>query len=165
MLKENLEVKIENEESYEIVFGTVDDIEGLPVNPEITGGDLYDDSDGLGINLAPVKFNYENLKKELPLNTSKLLLSKDKEKVIGFVTYTTSSHQNPNFLEHLWVDTNYREKGVAKGLLEKTLSDLNGNISLNLRGGENAKKFFEKYGFVSNPGGGYMNRYTLKREG
>jgi len=149
-----------------IVFGDIEDIDQLPTDPQIESASKPEtDDDELNIELGPTQFDYDNLRRELPLGKAKLLLAKDGTNVIGFIAYTTPEHTEPNFIELMWVDPNQRSKGVADELLAKALQDLTApEVSLDLWGQARAQRFFEKHGFVQNPGGNHTNRFTLKRD-
>jgi len=152
-----------NLEEIRVVLGGVEDLENLPENPEIEDSENMERVDEENeIILCPVKFNYENLKSEIEKGKASLLLAKEGEGIVGFICFSKGEEV---FIRLMWVSPEKRGKGVADKLIQNALNRAEGKkVSLDLWGKERGKKFFGKYGFKENPGGGHTNRLTRERE-
>ncbi len=157
-----LERNFENIKLPEITWGSVDDLENLPRD---LGVEEREEEDEMGIKLGALSFNYENLKGMIESEKSKLLVAKEGEDVVGFIVYT-EKEDDTNFIEMMWVKKEYRSSGLASNILEVAMKSMEkSEISLNLRGGEDAEKFFGKHGFkkIEFSDEGY-NKYTLDKK-
>ncbi len=154
----------EIESKIKMVFGTEEDIEALPRDIQIERQPSSQDKeeDDISIDFGRAKFNYDKLKEEVREGQSRILLAKSEGKIIGFISYTTAEHNDPNFIQLMWVDKDHRREGIGEKLLKEVMENIpDSEISLDVWSNE-AKNFFEKHGFVSNPGEDHTNRYTRR---
>ncbi len=154
----------EIEPKIKMVFGTEEDVEALPrdIQIERESSSRSEGEDDISIDFGRTKFNYDKLKEEVREGQSKLLLAKSEGKLIGFISYTTPEHSEPNFIQLMWVDQDHRREGIGEKLLKEVMENMpDSEISLNVWSNE-SKNFFEKHGFVSNPRKDHTNRYTRR---
>ncbi|MGL1316435.1 GNAT family N-acetyltransferase [Vibrio parahaemolyticus] len=70
----------------------------------------------------------------------------ENSKVIGFAALREN-----DCITHLFIDTNFQNKGLGKLLLDKLLS-LTESSEVRLRSSVNAQKFYDSQGFVATEG-------------
>ncbi len=80
-----------------------------------------------------------------------ILLTKDKNKIIGavVVNHTGEGYVPENILVYIATHQDYREKGIAKELMKKTLSLTKGDITLHVEAENPAMLLYKKVGFAS----------------
>ena len=54
-----------------------------------------------------------------------------------------------NILVYIATDKNYRGKGIAKMLIQRTIEETDGDIALHVDADNPAKKMYEKFGFTN----------------
>jgi len=141
-----------------VIQGDVRVVGELPAEPGIS----IPVSDG-EIQFGATKFDYDGLIEDLTEGRAAIAYSRDPNgKLTGFVAWTTKQHSHPNLLQMIWVDDQKKGTGQADELLEFALMKMPpGDVHLSLFGMERAGRFFERHGFKSNPGDGFVNRLTL----
>jgi len=74
-------------------------------------------------------------------------LLKENEKVFGYILLNIA--REPVYLRHLYVERDYRKKGLGRLMLKKSMNMLNlKEIDLEVMvWNDNAVRFYEKYGF------------------
>lgn len=78
------------------------------------------------------------------------LLAKDKDKIVGAAVLNHTGMEGyipENILVYIAVHNQYRNQGIAKELMNRTIKLAKGDIALHVEHDNPAKHLYEKYGF------------------
>jgi GNAT superfamily N-acetyltransferase len=157
---------LEKYNSPSITAGSVEDIQLLPKDLKVQRDEQEVASpDEFQIEVGPLEFDYEPIKEKVEKGESSLRIVKDGSgNIIGFTVLSPGANQEHS-INMLWVDPEQRKSGLGSKLLEDAVAQLpDGQISMDIWGGEPMTKLAEKYGFNQNAGGEMTNRYSLTKQ-
>ncbi|WP_257886751.1 GNAT family N-acetyltransferase, partial [Vibrio parahaemolyticus] len=131
------EINVRVEETQESDFFQVVDLVKRVVDKDILP---HFSNEGQALFSSKVRSDIETTFDKSKFQNLKLI---EDNKVIGFAALREN-----DYITHLFIDTNFQNKGLGKLLLDKLLS-LTESSEVRLRASVNAQNFYESQGFVA----------------
>lgn len=144
--------------------GTAADFDNFPTDLTMPENARQGKNTDIDIKLGPLQFDYSKVKEEVLQGSSLLRILKDKSNNLAGFSVLTPGTDLHN-IKMIWVNPSFRKGGVGSKLINDAVSRLpNGQISMDIWGGEPMVNLARKYGFIQNPGENMANRFIFLKQ-